>query len=110
MDIKHMVGNNKIVKFVRYREGEFIYVTECGFEFPVPISDIGTATLLAQDKAILFLRYIRKHVETKKSEKTAVSESVGISASLEEVPETTVEGTVEAFKHLLNLVKSPRAS
>jgi hypothetical protein len=105
-----MVGNNKTVKFVRYREGEFIYVTECGFEFPVPISDIGTATLLAQDKAILFLRYIRKHVETKKSEKTAATESVGISASLEEVPKTTVDGTLKAFKHLINLVDSPRAS
>ena len=110
MNIKEMVGKNKIVKFVRYREGEFIYVTECGFEFPVPISDIGTATLLAQDKAILFLRYIRKHVETKKSEKTSGTESMGISASFEEMPETTVEGTLKTFKHLVDLVDSPRAS
>jgi hypothetical protein len=39
------------------------YASECGFEFPVPISDAGTATFLAQDKAILFMRYIRKHLE-----------------------------------------------
>ena len=40
------------------------YVTECGFEFPVPIEDIGDATFLADDKALLFMRYIRKHLET----------------------------------------------
>jgi hypothetical protein len=63
MNIKDMVSNNKKVKFIQYREGEFIYSTECGFEFPVPIADVGKATLLAEDKALLFLRYIRKHVE-----------------------------------------------
>jgi hypothetical protein len=64
MNIKNMVSDNKRVKFVYFREGEFIYSTECGFEFPVPLADIGKATLLAEDKALLFLRYIRKHVET----------------------------------------------
>lgn len=63
MNIKDMVSNNKKVKFIQYREGEFIYSTECGFEFPVPLADVGKATLLAEDKALLFLRYIRKHVE-----------------------------------------------
>jgi hypothetical protein len=101
MNIKEMVGKNKTVKFVRYREGEFIYVTECGFEFPVPIADIGTATLLAQDKAILFLRYIRKHVETKEIEKNTIE----ISTPIEEFPETTVEGTLKAFEHLINSMK-----
>ena len=59
-----MVSNNKKVKFIQYREGEFIYSTECGFECPVPLADVGKATLLAEDKALLFLRYIRKHMET----------------------------------------------
>jgi hypothetical protein len=62
--VKDMVSDNKKVKFVRYREGEFVYATECGFEFIVPQSDLGKATLLAEDKALLFLRYIRKHIET----------------------------------------------
>lgn len=62
-DVVRMVSDNKKVRFVRYREGEFIYRTECGFEFPVPLSDLGTATLLAEDKALLFLRYIQKHVK-----------------------------------------------
>lgn len=61
MNIKEMVKDNKKVRFMFFRDGDCWYSTECGFEFPVPIADIGNATLLAEDKAILFMRYIRKH-------------------------------------------------
>lgn len=60
--VKDMV-KNKQVTFVRYKKGELWYVTECGFEFPVPIDDTGDADFYATDKAMLFMRYIRKHVE-----------------------------------------------
>lgn len=63
MSIKEMVTGNKQVKFLYYKENELWYETECGFAFPVPIDDVGNATLLAQDKALLFMRYIRKHLE-----------------------------------------------
>lgn len=63
INIKDLIKNNKSVHFVSYREGEFLYETDCGFEFSVPLEDVGKATLLAQDKAILFLRYIRKQLE-----------------------------------------------
>lgn len=62
MSIKDMV-KNKVVKFLFYKEGELWYVTECGFEFPVPISDCGTASMNASDKAILFMRWIRKQID-----------------------------------------------
>jgi hypothetical protein len=62
MSIKDMVANGRKVRFVRYKENELWYVTECGFEFPVPIADTGEATFLAEDKAMLFMRYIRKHL------------------------------------------------
>ena len=61
--IKEMVNNNQKVAFRFYRDGQLWYATECGFEFPVPISEAGTATFLATDRAILFMRYIRKHME-----------------------------------------------
>lgn len=61
-NIKDMVSNNKQVTFVRYQNNELWYVTECGFEFPVPISDTGEASFLNQDKALLFMRWIRKHI------------------------------------------------
>ena len=53
----------KVVRFKFYKENELFYSTEDGFIFPVPISDIGNATFLAEDKAPLFMRYIRKEME-----------------------------------------------
>jgi hypothetical protein len=61
--LKEMVNNNQKVRFRFYRDGQLWYATECDFQFPVPISDAGTATFLAEDRAILFMRYIRKHSE-----------------------------------------------
>ena len=34
------------------------------FLFPVPIDDTGDASFLAEDKGILFMRYIRKYLES----------------------------------------------
>jgi hypothetical protein len=42
---------------------ELWYVTECGFKFPVPIEDVGTGVFAAEDKAVLFMRWIRKQRE-----------------------------------------------
>lgn len=58
-----MVSGGKRVTFSHYRHKELWYKTECGFEFPVPIDDTGDATFMASDKAMLFMRYIRKHIE-----------------------------------------------
>lgn len=63
MSIKEMVRDNKKVKFLRYQKKELWYVTECGFEFPVPIDDCGDGTFKDEDKAMFFMRYIRKHLE-----------------------------------------------
>ena len=63
LTIKEMISNGKKVKFNFYRQKELWYVTEDGFEFPVPIEDCGDAAFLNEDKAILFMRYIRKHID-----------------------------------------------
>ena len=60
--LKEMIVDNQKVRFSFYRDGQLWYETECGFRFPVPISDVGTATFLVEDRAILFMRYIRKHM------------------------------------------------
>ena len=62
-NIKDMVTGNKQVTFVRCRDGDLWYVTDDGFEFPVPVEDIGNATFLARDKALLFMRWMRRHLE-----------------------------------------------
>ena len=61
-DIVSMV-KGKRVNFIHYCDEELWYTTECGYEFPVPISDVGNATFLADDKAELFIRYIRIQIE-----------------------------------------------
>ncbi len=49
---------------MHYRKGELWYVVEAtGFTFPVPVSDCGDGTFLATDRAMLFMRYIRKALE-----------------------------------------------
>jgi len=73
MNIKDIVKNN-VVRFNRYRHQIAYYeVTHEGVEytFPVPLDDIGDATLLAEDKAITFMRYIRKALDEKTFVKAA---------------------------------------
>lgn len=48
------------VTFQYYQDGNLIYRCDDGFQFPVPVSDCGTAKFAAQDKAMLFMRWIRK--------------------------------------------------
>ena len=60
------IVKGNVVTFAFYRKGELWYkinVEDKILEFPVPISDTGDATFLSSDKATLFLRYIRKHLE-----------------------------------------------
>lgn len=62
MNIKDLVKDKRVI-FTFYREKNLYYKVEgTNFEFPVPISDVGEATFLAEDKALLFMRYIRKHL------------------------------------------------
>lgn len=70
MTIKEIVKDN-IVRFGYYRKGIMYYYVQVGmsykdvFEFPVPLADMGDATLNAEDKAIYFMRYIRQALDDK---------------------------------------------
>lgn len=64
LSIKDMVSNNKKVRFVRYQKKELWYVTEDGFEFPVPIEDCGDGDFKDEDKALVFMRWIRIHLKS----------------------------------------------
>lgn len=52
------------VKFLYYRAGELYYQCDNGFVFRVPIDDTGTAAFKAEDKSMLFMRWIRKEIES----------------------------------------------
>ena len=67
-NIKEMVKDGKSASFQYYRKGELWYKTECGFMFPVPVSDVGDGTFNASEKAMLLMRYIRKQVEAHAAE------------------------------------------
>jgi len=67
MDIKQIVKNN-VVHFSRYRQGHAYYTVDvpaagATYSFPVPLADVGDATLLPVDKALVFMRYIRKALD-----------------------------------------------
>jgi hypothetical protein len=70
-DIKDLVKDRDVL-FEYYRDQTLWYIVKgTDFIFPVPCSDIGTATFRRTDKAILFMRYIRKQLELLKEAKTA---------------------------------------
>jgi hypothetical protein len=49
--------------FKYFRDGKFYYGCSNGFIFPIPVSDTGTATFLAIDKGLYFMRWIRKYID-----------------------------------------------
>lgn len=70
-NLKDLVSNNKMVKFIFYRDGDLWYTTEDGFKFPVPIKDIGSATFNSEEKALLLMRYMRKYMQDVEQAKNA---------------------------------------
>ena len=69
--LKEMVTGDKRVTFVKYKLGELWYKAENGFEFPVPINDTGEAEFSASDKALLFMRWIRRHLTSIENNKAS---------------------------------------
>lgn len=61
--IKEMVSGGKSVTFSHFSDNQLWYKTECGFEFPISEEDSKGATFMAQDRAMLFMRFIRKHFD-----------------------------------------------
>ena len=65
MNIKDIVKDNHVL-FDHYRKGNLFYRVDfegLTYEFPVPIEDTGDADFRWRDKAILFMRYIRKAID-----------------------------------------------
>lgn len=64
LTLKQIVKDNS-VHFSHYRAGHLYYQVEVdanNYSFPVPVTDIGDATFLQKDKAIIMMRYIRKAI------------------------------------------------
>ncbi len=75
-NIKEMVTNNKKAKFLFYKLNELWYETETGFRFPVPVEDTGDGVFNVEEKALLLMRYIRKHIKMLQSAEQESEESL----------------------------------
>lgn len=71
-NLKDEVKDNKKVRFKFLRQDNMWYETESGFVFPVPLDERGEATFLAEDRAMLFMRYIRKYIAEVQDEFSSV--------------------------------------
>lgn len=68
--VKDHVKNNQQVEFSHYRDNQFWYKTELGFLFPISLDEVlsSKVTLLAKDKALLFMRWMRKYIDEFKNQ------------------------------------------
>jgi len=65
LKVEDIVKPSKVSHFRYYRDGDFIYMTDKGFLFPIPLKDIegDKATLHTEERTIMLMRWIRIHVE-----------------------------------------------
>ncbi len=61
-----LVKDNKKLKFSFFRDNEFWFEQEDGFRFPISLEEIlaSRVTILAEDKALLYMRWMRKYIES----------------------------------------------
>ncbi len=63
MTVKECVGPGRFVRFDRYCDNNLWYVCDNGFNFPVPIDDAREAVFNATEPSMLFMRWIRRHLD-----------------------------------------------
>jgi hypothetical protein len=51
------------VTFAYYQDGSLFYRCDDDFTFPVPVTDCGSARFPAVEKGMLFMRWIRQHMQ-----------------------------------------------
>lgn len=70
IDIKEIVGKDKMVNLVRVKHNALWYVADNGFEFPVPFEDItGETEFLPIEKGMTLMRWVKKHINFLKEAK-----------------------------------------
>ena len=92
INIKDLVKDGKKVRFSYFRDNEFWYEQEDGFLFPISLFEAQSSkvTFLAEDKAMLFMRWMRKHLDSLKTS-ILVEEIVFIETPTNIVKEAIVE-------------------
>jgi hypothetical protein len=91
--LKELVGKGKMVRFLCLMAGSLWYETDDGFAFPVPLSETAGATFLAEDKALLYMRFIRKYLPS----------ATGLEAGLAKSMFSPVTGSGMRFRSFKDL-------
>lgn len=87
--LKDLVAKGKVVRFVCLMADSLWYESEDGFTFPVPLSETPGATFLAEDKALMYMRHIRKFLPV----------ATGLEGGLAKSMQGTVGQAVATFSH-----------
>jgi hypothetical protein len=74
--LKDLVAKGKVVRFLALMAESLWYETEDGFAFPVPLSETTGATFLAEDKALMYMRFIRKYLPVASGLERGLAKSV----------------------------------
>lgn len=61
--LKSQIEGDKKVYFCKFENNTLWYRTEIGLEFPIEGDDLKGATFLPEDRAILYMRWIRKRID-----------------------------------------------
>lgn len=46
-----------------YRDGNLYYITDTGFRFTVPVSEVGNGTCLVADRTITYMKWVKPQFE-----------------------------------------------
>ncbi len=61
LELKTLIKSKQESTFTQYSKGYFWYVTACGYEFPIPLSDVHDAALLCVERSSALFRWINIH-------------------------------------------------
>jgi len=66
-----LMRDNKVVRFAYFRDGDFWYQHEDGLLFSISLQEATSSkvTFLAEDRAMLFMRWIKRFIEQAKRDK-----------------------------------------
>jgi hypothetical protein len=70
LKVTNFVAKGKFTHFLNYRCGICYYevihlVTNKSYSYPVPVEDLGNATIHSMEPTLTMMRYIRKAIEDK---------------------------------------------
>jgi hypothetical protein len=77
--LKEHAGHGQMVHFEYFRDEEFWYRTDKGLLFPIALKEAmtGRPTLPGNDKAIYYMRWIKRYVEACKQDPTEAAGFTG---------------------------------